>query len=398
MMHKIIFRIIQFFIKIGVRMIQWHTDEIISGTGVLTDLAKILKQKKFNKIFIITDSQIYSSGLCNNLITGLQQNQLNYVVFKDVVSNPTIESVERALDIFRQSNSDVIISIGGGSVLDTAKLVGARYTNSRKSLKQMRGYFRVTKSIPYLIAVPTTAGSGSEATIVGVVTNEITHEKYAIVSPKLIPNMVVLDPVITINLPAHITAYTGMDALTHAIECYIGRANTKETKRFSLEAIKKIWNNLEKSVNNPDNLNARKEMQEASYLAGAAFTKGFVGYIHALAHPLSGLYNTPHGLANAVLLPEVLKKYDKSINKDIHILYKELGYQEHLSVDEERIFLIEEIYRLNERIGIPKKIAEIEEKDLEVMIQRCIKEAHPMYPVPRILNKKAFREIYKEII
>lgn len=281
--------------------------------------------------------------------------------------------------------------------MDSAKLMGARFSNYKKTLKQMRGYFKVQKRIPYLIVVPTTSGSGSEATIVGVVTDESTHEKYAVTSPKLIPNMVVLDPNVTINLPSFVTATTGMDALTHALECYIGKANTKLTKKQSLEAIKKIWVNLEKAVKEPTNLEARRQMQEASFLAGAAFTRGFVGYVHALAHPLSGFYNIPHGLANAVLLPKVLRKYGKSINKDMQRLYKELGYQ---GLEKEKItsFLIEEIEKINERIGIPNKLLEIKEKDLLEMTKRSLKEAHPMYPVPRFLSRKELINIYREIM
>lgn len=397
MFKKVIFRIIQFFVKTLTSLIIWQTDELISKEDALKDLPKNLKQKNINKVFLITDPYIYSIGLCSTLEQSLKEEKLEYILYKDVVSNPTISSIEQALNIYRENKCDAIIAVGGGSVMDSAKLMGARFSNYKKTLKQMRGYFKVKKRIPYLIVVPTTSGSGSEATIVGVVTDESTHEKYAVTSPKLIPNMVVLDPNVTINLPSFVTATTGMDALTHALECYIGKANTKLTKKQSLEAIKKIWVNLEKAVKEPTNLEARRQMQEASFLAGAAFTRGFVGYVHALAHPLSGFYNIPHGLANAVLLPKVLIKYGKSINKDMQCLYKELGYQ---GLEKEKItsFLIEEIEKLNERIGIPNKLLEIKEEDLLEMTKRSLKEAHPMYPVPRFLSRKELINIYREIM
>ncbi len=398
MIKKITLRIIQFFLKIGIKLIKWESAEVIRGTHSLKEVPKILKHKGFKKIFIITDPHIYSLGLCDELIEEIETINLNCQIFNEVVSNPTIVSVEKALEIFKLSQCDAIVAIGGGSVMDTAKLLGARYANSQKSLKQMKGYFKVKKPLPYLVAIPTTSGSGSEATIVGVVTDEESQLKYAITSLKLIPKMVILDPLLTINLPPFVSATTGMDALTHALECYIGKANTKETKRLSLEAIKKIWINLEKVVKEPSNLEARTEMQEASYIAGIAFTRGFVGYVHALAHQLSGFYNTPHGLANAVILPEVLKKYDSSINKDMAILYRELGYEGKCSDDQKREFIIQEIYNLNKKIGIPRKIEKIQERDLEKMVKRCLKEAHPMYPVPKILKVEELLDIYKEII
>lgn len=396
-MKKVIFRIIQFFVKIGVSVIKWKTDEVISKEDALKDIPNNLLKKNISKVFLITDPYIYSLGLCENIEFALRENKLDYVVYKDVISNPTISSIEKALEIYKQTKCNAIIAIGGGSVLDSAKLIGARFSNPKKTLKQMKGYFKVRRRIPYMIAVPTTSGSGSEATIVGVVTNEVTHEKYAITSPKLIPHMVVLDPVITTNLPAFVTATTGMDALTHALECYIGKANTKLTKKQSIEAIKKIWVSLEIAVKEPTNLKERNAMQEASFLAGSAFTRGFVGYVHALAHPLGGFYNTPHGLANAVILPKVLKRYGDSIYKDMYVLYIELGYKG-LSKKEATSFLIEEIEKLNERIGIPNKIKDIKEEDIEKMVKRCIQEAHPMYPVPRFLTKDELINIYKELM
>lgn len=397
-MQKVIFRVIQFFVKIGVSFIKWKTDEVISKEDALKELPVKLANKNFKKVFLITDPHIYSLGLCNDLELSLKEQNLDYVLYKDAISNPTISSVEQALHIYKESQSEAIIAVGGGSVLDTAKLLGARFTNPKRTLKQMKGYFKVRKRIPYLVAIPTTAGSGSEATIVGVVSDEKTHHKYAITSPKLIPHMVVLDPVITKNLPSIVTAYTGMDALTHAIECYIGKANTVESKKQSLEAIQKIWKWLEIVVKDPHNLEARRAMQEASYLAGCAFTRGFVGYVHALAHPLSGLYNTPHGLANAILLPKVLRKYQNSINDDMYVLYKELGYTTEKSKKDAKDFLIQEIEKLNKRIGIPEKLSTIKEEDLITMVKQCQKEAHPMYPVPKILSKKELIDIYKEII
>jgi alcohol dehydrogenase class IV len=387
-------RIFQTAFRIALPVLPYREPEIITSCS---NLDVVFKKENISSVLVVTDKGIVSNGLVKPVENVLNESGITYSIYDNTMANPTVDNVEESLYIYKMNHCNAIIAIGGGSVLDSAKLIGARFSNPTKTLKQMKGYFKVRRRIPYMIAVPTTSGSGSEATIVGVVTNEVTHEKYAITSPKLIPHMVVLDPVITTNLPAFVTATTGMDALTHALECYIGKANTKLTKKQSIEAIKKIWVSLEIAVKEPTNLKERNAMQEASFLAGSAFTRGFVGYVHALAHPLGGFYNTPHGLANAVILPKVLKRYGDSIYKDMYVLYIELGYKG-LSKKEATSFLIEEIEKLNERIGIPNKIKDIKEEDIEKMVKRCIQEAHPMYPVPRFLTKDELINIYKELM
>ncbi|MBQ8293391.1 MAG: iron-containing alcohol dehydrogenase [Bacilli bacterium] len=397
-MNKIFIRLFQVFSNQLVKLIKWEDPLVLSGEKTLNKLPKMLKEQKIVNVFVIVDPNIYRLGLSDAFLDGLKEVGINYELYTEVKNNPTIESIEKTLTSYQKKVFDLTIVIGGGSAIDTAKLTLIVAENKGKKLKQLRGYFKVRKRIPPLIAVPTTAGSGSEVTIAAVVTNDETHEKYAITSPKILPRMVVLDPNLTINLPPSITAYTGMDALVHAIECYIGKANTKYTKKISLEAIKIIWNNLRIAVEDGKNTDARNKMLEASFKAGCAFTRGFVGYVHAISHQLSGFYNIPHGLANAVILPKVLEQYGKAINKDMYKIYKALGYQDNLSMDEARCFIINEIYKMNNSLNIPKKFEGVLEKDIETMVKRCMKEAHPMYPVPKILSKKSLINIYKEMI
>jgi alcohol dehydrogenase class IV len=262
----------------------------------------------------------------------------------------------------------------------------------------MKGVLKVRKPIPPLFAVPTTSGTGSEATLAAVITDSKTHEKYAINDMALIPHYAVLDPKLTLNLPPHITSTTGMDALTHAIEAYIGRSNTKETKMYSQRALKMIFDNLWEAYSKGDNITARENMQLASYYAGLAFTRAYVGNVHAVAHTLGGFYSIPHGLANAVILPYVLEYYGDAVNEPLAELSELVGISgKNDSAKERAVKFIDEIKKMNERMGIPKKIKGIVESDIPIMAERAFHEANPLYPVPKILDREDFRKLYKLI-
>jgi alcohol dehydrogenase class IV/Pyruvate/2-oxoacid:ferredoxin oxidoreductase delta subunit len=264
-----------------------------------------------------------------------------------------------------------------------------------KTVNQLGGLLRVWKKIPPFIAVPTTAGTGSETTIAALITDTETHHKYAIMDLHLIPLYAVLDPELTTGLPPHITATTGLDALTHAVEAYLcWTYNTGESIQFALDAVKSIFANLEKAYNNGSDVEARLAMLEASYKAGFAFTRAGVGNVHAIAHTLGGLYNTPHGLANAVILPVVLEDYGKAAHKKLARLAEEAGVACKGGTDAEnaRAF-ISAIYAMNERMGIPKGFDFIKDEDIPRMIAWAKKEANPLYPVPVIYNSERFREV-----
>ncbi|MCL1901600.1 MAG: iron-containing alcohol dehydrogenase, partial [Firmicutes bacterium] len=291
-----------------------------------------------------------------------------------------------------------IIAVGGGSSIDCAKAIGAKIAKPKKSLHKMKGVLKVRKKIPLLIAVPTTSGTGSEVTIAAVITNPETREKYAINDPCLIPHVVVLDANLTKGLPKNITAATGMDALTHAVEAFIGKSNTKKTKKWALEAAKLIFENIKKVYDEPLNTIARSNMQWAALLAGKAFTRAYVGYIHAIAHTLSGFYGTPHGLANAIILPVVLNEYGKSVYKKLSQLsiYAHLGKKENSDRQNAKIF-IDKIIELNNYMGIPSAIKEIKIEDEDLMIQRALSEANPLYPVPKLWSQKEIAKIIQSI-
>ena len=300
--------------------------------------------------------------------------------------------------MYHDNNCQAIIAFGGGSAMDCAKATGARVVKPKKSLSKMKGILKVCKKLPLLIAVPTTAGTGSETTLAAVITDSETRHKYAINDFPLIPKYALLDAKLTIGLPPHITSTTGMDALTHAIEAYIGRSTTKQTRQCALYAVKTIFENLLKCYNNPTNIEAREKMLLASYNAGVAFTKSYVGYVHAIAHSLGGKYNVPHGLANAVILPYVLRKFGRKIYTKLWEMGVYAGLFETTTSKEvgAKIF-IEHIESMNKAMNIPTKIDEIVESDIPALAITAEHEGNPLYPVPVLYTAEELEQIYREV-
>jgi alcohol dehydrogenase class IV len=280
--------------------------------------------------------------------------------------------------------------------MDCAKAAAARIVRPNKPLEKMRGTLKVMKKLPPFFAVPTTAGTGSETTVAAVVTNPKTHEKYAINDPVLRPKYAVLDPELTVGLPPHITSTTGLDALTHAVEAYIGKSNVKSTREYSEKATKLIFENLETAYNDGKNIEARKNMLEASFYAGMAFTRAYVGYVHAVAHNLGGLYGIPHGLANAVILPFMLEQFGDSVYGSLAKLADIVGISGNSDEEKAKGF-ISAIYGMNERMNIPKGFTQIKDEDIDTIVSRAMKEAHPLYPVPRIFDRAKLTEIVKAL-
>jgi len=379
-------------------LLPWRKPEIIEGVDSVNYLPKLIKDKDIDKVIVITGKIISSIGLMDGFLEGLKNEGVDFVIYNNTSQNPTIDNVEEALEMYKSNNCKGIVAFGGGSPIDCAKAVGARLACPNKSILQMRGDLKVGKEIPPLFAVPTTAGTGSEATIVAVITNSSTHEKLVIGDMVLTPHYAVLDPSLTVGLPPDITAATGMDALTHAIEAYIGRSNTKETSELSRMAVKLIFENIYEVYRNGANVEARGSMLKASNYAGMAFTRAYVGYVHAIAHTLGGFYGTPHGLANAVILPYVLEYYGEEAYKplaeltDVVLLGNSTDNLEQKSYN-----FIKAIKKLNKDMNIPDKISGINDSDIPLMVERAYKEANPNYPVPKILSKKDLFSIYEMI-
>ena len=365
----------------------------------MDEVVKTLKEEKIDKVMLATDKSIRGLGLTKELEDALTRANLSYVVYDDILPNPTIDMVEEGLKIYLKNNCEAMIAFGGGSVMDCAKVILARVAKPKKSVQKMKGLLKIRKKLSPLFAVPTTAGTGSETTLAAVITDGKSHYKYAINDFSLIPKYAVLDYRTTLNLPKFITATTGMDALTHAIEAYIGKSTTKKTRRMAENSVKLIVENLKVAYDEPHNAEARKNMLKASYYAGIAFTISYVGYVHAIAHSLGGEYGVAHGFANAVILPHVLKKYGKSV-------YKKLGKLAKISLvadknDDDKTAsekMIKFIESLNSHFEIPTTIKELNMNDIEKLAEKADKEANPLYPVPKLFNKKELEEIYRELL
>lgn len=394
---KIYCRSYQKVFKLVSPILPWHEPELIIGNNVYDKLLTKLKENNIKKPIIISGKNTHKLGLIDPLFDTFKNNKLDYFLFNETTPDPTIDLIENARQAYIDNNCDAIIAFGGGSPMDCAKAVGARLARPNKSIPQLKGLLKVRKKLPLLVAIPTTSGTGSECTIAAVVSNSDTGEKYAINDLSLIPRYALLDPSLTIKLPKHTTATTGMDALTHAVEAFIGKSNTKNTEIMAKKAVKLIFENLKTAYNEPENISARSNMQLASYYAGLAFTRAYVGYVHALAHQLGGLYHTPHGLANAILLPHVLKAYGESAYKKLAMLAREIGLKGSSDSELAKKF-IDEIIKLNESMQIQSKIEGLNKNDLDIMVKRAMSEAHPLYPVPKILSSIELRKIYMNII
>ena len=398
-LKKCWYRINQKILKIGLCFMNWKEPTVFDGEGVVLQLPAFIKEKGIKRVLIVTDKGLMSLHLLDPLFLELQKQGIYYVVYDDVQPNPTIPNIECCKDAYINHNCQGIIAFGGGSPMDCAKAAGARVVKPRQSVRKMRGYLKVGRKLPPFFAVPTTAGTGSETTLAAVVTDPETHEKNAIADMALRPKYAVLDPALTIGLPPHITSTTGMDALTHAVEAYIGKSNVKSTIKYAEDATILIHQNLERVYHNGKDMNARHNMLKASYYAGCAFTRAFVGYVHAIAHNLGGMYGTPHGLANAVIMPYVLEWYGKSAHKRLARLADIIGITTKEMTDEQKAnAFIEEIKRMNKEMNIPEKFDFIKEEDIPLLVKRALKEGNPGYPVPKIMKPEDCEKVIRQLM
>ena len=389
-------RIFQNIFKFALPLLPYRNPKII---GSVKGIPEVLEKRDYNNVLIITDAGIRSLGLTERLEQTLKRSCISYHIYDKTVANPTTVNVDDALHMYLDNDCQAIIGFGGGSSMDCAKAVGARAVKPKQSLAQMKGILKVYKKLPLLIAVPTTAGTGSETTLAAVITDADTRYKYAINDFPLIPRYAVLDPKVTLSLPPFITATTGMDALTHAVEAYIGNSTTIDTRKDALKAVKLIFENIYTVHDQGDNIHARRNMLHASFYAGCAFTKSYVGYVHAVAHSLGGEYNVPHGLTNAVLLPMVLREYGSCIDKKLHNLAVAAGVADKSMPDYEAAELfIQAIEEMKEKFGIGNTVKEIQETDIPKLAHYADKEANPLYPVPKLMDASELEKFYYMLI
>ena len=365
----------------------------------VSELSAALQKHGVARVLIVTDASITRLGLYDPLCRQLKADGIRFYIFDRTVANPTTDNVEDALQMYRASRCQAIVGFGGGSSMDCAKAVGARVARPNKPLSKMEGLLKICRKLPLLIAVPTTAGTGSETTLAAVITDSETRHKYPINDFALIPSYALLDPDVTIGLPPDLTATTGLDALTHAVEAYIGRSTTAQTREDARQAVRLIFENLPAAVQNGQNREARKCMLYAAYLAGNAFTRSYVGYVHGIAHSLGGKYNIPHGLANAVLLPTVLESYGAAAHKKLAELAVAAGLCEAgASPAEGAEIFISAIREMKRRFGIGDTFPELKREDIPELARCAAHECNPLYPVPVEMDAAELEHLYEKVL
>ena len=368
------------------------------GKGAISAIVDEATRRGFKKAFLCTDPDLIKFGVTKKVTDILDGADIAYEIYSNIKPNPTIENIEEAKDMYNANGCQGIIAFGGGSPMDCAKIAAARVVKPNQPVEKMRGLMKILRPLPPFFAVPTTAGTGSECTLAAVVSNSKTHEKNACNDPFLRPRFAVFDPELTVGLPPHITSTTGMDALTHAVEAYIGHSNTKQTEKDAIIATKLVFENIETAYKDGKNVEARENMLVASFHAGLAFTRAYVGYVHAIAHNLGGMYNIPHGLANAVILPYVLDYFGETAYKRLAELADVAGVSGAAQGDRDKAKnFIAAVRKLNETMGIPDKFEQIKDEDIQLIAERALMEGNPLYPVPKIMDLEDCKALIKKL-
>lgn len=394
-LRKIWCRTYQTAFRVALPLLPYREPKLLENMDAVADL---LAGKGLSPVLIVTDKGISSLGLLRGLTVALDAQGVEWRVFDEVTANPTIHNVEAARQMYLDEGCKALIAFGGGSSMDCAKACGARIVRPKKPVQKMRGLLQVMHRLPTLIAVPTTAGTGSETTLAAVITDSETKHKYPINDFSLIPHYAVLDPAVTAGLPAGLTATTGMDALTHAVEAYIGRSTTAHTRAMAIEAVQLIRQYLKRAYDNGQDLEARAKMLRAAYCAGIAFTQSYVGYVHGVAHSLGGQYGLPHGLANAIILPCFLEEYGPACHHRLGELARKTGVAPADASDAEAAgIFIAWVREMNDSMGIPRTVDCIQPEDIPQMAAHADQESNPLYPVPKLMDAEELAHMYDVI-
>lgn len=392
-MKRLYCRAFQAVLRAALPVLPYRNPEILEQTE---EIPWVLGEKGLRRPLLVTDPTIRGLGLTKPLEERLTAEGFAVTVYDGTGRNPTTEMVETALSLYRGNRCDCLVAFGGGGPMDCAKAAGACVARPDKDLKSMAGILRVRKRTPVLVAIPTTAGTGSETTLAAVIVDGKTRHKYVVNDFPLIPDYAVLDPALTHSLPSNVAAATGMDALTHAVEAYIGGSTTAGTRADAERAVKLVFENIQAAAAH-EGREAERNMLLAAHLAGRAFTRSYVGYVHAVSHSLSGLYNLPHGETNAVLLPMVLEMYGPAVYKKLSRLAVAAGLGTEAEPAEAlaRRF-IGRVYQLNRQLGIPASIQGIREEDIPRLAAYADREANPLYPVPVLWGPEELAAVYRK--
>ena len=367
------------------------------GRGCRVQLVEELEKRNFKNVFLVTDNDLIKCGLVNKITDILDSNNINYSVYSDVKPNPTIKNVMDGLQKCKEFNSDVIVTVGGGSAMDTAKGISILMTNTDRTMQSLNGLSNTkNKGLP-IIALPTTAGTASEVTINYVITDEERQIKMVCVDPNDLPIVAIVDSELMETMPTKLAAATGLDALTHAVEGYITKGANLMSDMFHMEAIKLIFANLENAVNNKD-VDAIEKMSYAQYIAGMGFSNVGLGIVHSMAHQLGAVYDTPHGIANAMLLPIIMKFNGEVCEKKFREILKGLDVDTN-GMNKEQVIekFVEMIENLSKKVGVTQTIKDYgcTYEDIEMLSKKAMED--PCMPGnPREVILEDFIALYNE--
>lgn len=371
---------------------------LFTGPRSSLELCDAIAQFDEKRIMVVTDKTLIKIGVLDKILRRLKKDGVEVTVFDGVEPDPTFDQVEAGIAMLRENDCHGVLAVGGGSSIDAAKVICAGATN-RKHVSKLAGMFRVFKAPLPLFVVPTTAGTGSEVTFAAVISDPKTRKKVSILDPKLVPQMAALDGSLMTGLPPHITSATGMDALTHAVEAYLSSNALPETDGNALAAVRLIMENLPTAVSDGTNIKARQNMAQASYYAGLAFTRAGVGYVHAIAHNFGAYYHTPHGLANAIVLPYVLD-YSKDVKIERLAKLAEVSNLKQGEESDRELAqkFIDHIRSMAAAFDIPSVLSDLIPADIPEIARSALREAHLTYAVPKYMDQAGCEALVKKML
>jgi alcohol dehydrogenase class IV len=383
---------------VATRLLPIPQPTLLVGPGSSARLGQAIGAFGHRKILVVSDHLIAELGLMKACLDALQASGTGVLVYDEITPDAPIPLIEKGIDLYRRKGCDAILAFGGGSVMDAAKAIGLAAAND-KHPRKLVGYFKGLRAPPPLYAVPTTAGTGSEVTVAAVISDPEHERKLVIADTRIVPQMAALDPLLMVGLPAAVTAATGMDALTHAVEAYLGDWSTEFTDRMALSAVAMIFENLPRVFDRGDDLVAREQMALASTYAGMAFTRANVGNVHAIAHQLGGKYHTPHGLANAIMLPHVLRfSASATIDRLATMALRARVGRTGDSREELAHRFLDGVDVLSRAVGIPRTLEALREADIPALAKAACQEADANYPVPRVMLQADCEALLRKVL
>lgn len=389
MLRSIKHKLSMWLMKLVMGLAPSATHQLFAGAGSSRQLGLQMARAGLRRVLVVTDKPLVELGIAEQAVAGLRESGVELFIYDGVLPNPTYEVVEEGRALYVEKLCDGILAVGGGSSIDAAKIIGLAVCDVGAP-QDFVGLGKVRDPIPPFYAIPTTAGTGSEATMGAVISDTVTHEKSVISGAPLLPNAACLDPELMQGMPPSITAATGMDAMTHAIEAYIGILDIGDCKDKAMMAVRLLFKHLPVAYADGSNLEARDAVAHASYMAGQAINQVNVGNVHAIAHQVGGKYGLPHGVCNAVILPYVLELSKTSCASQLMDLAAEVGLN---SVDE----FIAAIRQMNANLGLPTALDALDARDFSALVARAVDESNG-YPVPYLMNDAEVTGILRQLL